>query len=853
VTAAPEKPLFSPERWSEVRKLLDRIDPLPPAERAAELRRLEQGDADLAAALRSLLDPRHNTVAEPLLSAVDRLANDTARALPQQVGPFRPLRRIGAGGMGVVYLAEREGADFTQRVALKLLEGHISRTTRFAARERRALAALTHPNITAFVDAGNDGTHAWLAMEYVDGEPLLEHCRSRGLDLRARVGLFDQVCAAVAHAHAQLIVHRDLKPSNVLVTNDGAAKLLDFGIAQILDATDEHAPATRVFTPEYASPEQLRGDHATTSTDVYSLGLLLYELVTGKRLPTIERHADSDWTTGELARLATTQRASEDEDQTLVPAQAKIVARQLRGDLGRIIAHAVAFAPAHRYGSVVMLREDLARWLDYRPLTIARANWGYVVARFVRRHRVAVATAAIALLALLALSGVALWQAQRARAMAARADHARAFLADLFARADPFAIQHGGRNPVDLLRDGAERIEREFGDAPEMQAQLRSTIATVLDRTGEAAQARDLMLRSVEQLRGLDGARAPSVGAALAQLAAAREDSGDLAGAHDDFTEAYAILQGSGPAYAKARIDAVTGLAKLANLRGDYADAERMHQAVLRERQASEGPQSADIAMDLMNLAADALYAERYADAETLAQRARAMLADTVGAHHARNIYVGNVLGLAQSAAGHTADSLATLEAALALAREVLPAGAQMVGNVMSSLGHAQFVSGDYRAATATLTESRRINDATRNPRRAITAMLLGIAQMRQQLTAEALETLRDARATMAAQTPASDVIYSSWCQAAYAAALAANGDTAEGARLGREARAKLLASPRASSVRLGEIDDLLADIRERAGEKAEARTLREEALATFRRVYGETHPRTRAIAAQLK
>src|SRR4029077_19837182 len=149
----------------------------------------------------------------------------------------------------------------------------------------RILAALTHPNITAFVDAGNENGRAWLAMEYVEGEALRDYCEHHGLEVRERVRLFDQVCAAVAHAHAQLVVHRDLKPSNVLVNGEGTAKLLDFGIAQILDVTDERTPATRVFTPEYASPEQLRGDHATTATDIYSLGLMLYELIAGKRLP----------------------------------------------------------------------------------------------------------------------------------------------------------------------------------------------------------------------------------------------------------------------------------------------------------------------------------------------------------------------------------------------------------------------------------------------------------------------------------------------------------------------------------------------------------------------------------------
>ena len=844
--------LFAPERWAIVRELVDRLDALEPHERARELDVVAASDPQLAQTARALLDATQESRTAPLQGFVERLASSQEEPVPSRIGPFRPLRRIGSGGMGVVYLAERDGPDFTQRVALKLLDGNVARMARFAARERRILAALAHPNITAFVDAGSDSIRTWLAMEYVDGQPLVDYCQHHATALRARVRLFDQVCAAVEHAHSQLVVHRDLKPSNVLVSTEGVAKLLDFGIAQMLDSTDERTPATRVFTPEYASPEQLRGDHATTATDIYSLGLMLYELVTGKRLPTIERRGDGDWTTAELARLATLV-PSGSAPAPVVSGDARVVARQLRGDLGRIIAHCVATEPAQRYASVSLMREDLARWLDDRPLTIARANFAYVASRFVRRHRVAVGITAIALLGLLTLSIVALWQAQRAQLMAARADRARSFLADMFAGADPFAAKQSGKNSVDLLKDGAKRLEKEFGDAPEMQAELRSTIAIVLDRIGEPKQALELQLRSVEQFRQIYGMHSPQVGAALSQLALAREDSGDLEGARADFTESYEILQGRDNSYAKERINAVTGLAKLANLRGDFADAERAHEAVLRERQASEGPDSADIAMDLMNLAADSLYAERYAQAESLAQRAHAMLERTVGPSHARSIYVDNVLGLAQASKGDTQASLATLRATAELARKTLQPGAMMIGNVTGSLGSALMLAGDYAGAISALSEARTLNDASKNPRRAQTSMLLGLAQLRTGRP-EALATLRESREAMQAMASrqSSDIAFTTWGQAAYGAALAGGGDLAQGERLAREARAQLLASPRAQSVRLGEIDALLADVLERKGESGEARTLRKEAVATFTRVYGAQHPRTLAMAAVL-
>jgi serine/threonine-protein kinase len=838
-----DKPLFTTGHWRKLRESIDRLDALSADAREAELERISAADPELARALRGFADL--DTVPETLPPIP--AARAPSDAMPAQVGPFHLLREIGAGGMGVVYLAERQGPDFTQRVALKLLDGGASRMARLAARERNILAALAHPNITAFVDAGMENGRAWLAMEYVDGEPLLEHCARLGLDTRERVRLFDQICAAVAHAHAQLVVHRDLKPSNVLVNRDGTVKLLDFGIALALDPGDAQTPATQVFTPEYAAPEQLRGERVTTATDVYALGLLLYELLCGKRLPTLGH--DNEWTTAELARFST--NGTGDERNTTADIRTPI--RLLRGDLGRIVAHALASEPARRYPTVTSLREDLQRWLDHRPLGIGRPGLAYAAARFMRRHRAAVAVAALSVVSLIATSAYALWQAHEARLMAARADHARSFLNTLFLNADPYNAKHGAEDMIGFLRDAGQRIDTEFADAPEMAILLRSTIASALLRLDQPKPAHELYLRNVNQAKALYGAHAPEVGEGLSNLARASEDSGDIDAARQQYEQAYSILKDAGEDYARGRVSVMTGLGGMALRRSDYADAEHWSELVLRERMAHEGPRSPDIAMDLQNLANDAMYQEHFAKALSLAQRAHAMLEQVLGPGHPRSIYVDNTLGIAQLYMGQCADATATITNALAVARRNLPPGAHMLGSVLGNLGRAQACAGDAAAGIANLRQARAIASAAHDLNIGTIELRLGTIEL-QAHDPEAEKTLAASRKDLSAtssrfQDAKANLL---WADAAYGDVLVADGKAAEGENLAREARTRIQAYKDSDSSTLAEIDLLLADIRSRQSDTMQAHALREEALQIFERVYGADHPKTRALAAQL-
>ena len=351
--------------WEEVRDLFHVASEAPPDTRA---RLLADADTDVRKEVESLL-AAHDEPGEFLDRSVwDFIdAHEGARLAGSLIGPYRIVRPLGQGGMGTVFLAIREGGDFTQRVAIKLVRGGEALVQRFR-QERQILAALDHPNIARLVDGGTtpDGL-PYLVMEYVDGTPIDQYARQ--LSTAEKLRLFLQLCDAVQHAHRSLVIHRDIKPGNVLVTADGAPKLLDFGIAKLASPeTRPDATATRLMTPEYASPEQLLGRQVTTATDVYSLGVLLFELLTGVK-----------------------PFAAETRTPATEAARASAQSRALRGDLDTILACALDVDPSRRYGSVERFADDVRRHLSGHPVLARPATFVYRASKFVRRNKLVVA------------------------------------------------------------------------------------------------------------------------------------------------------------------------------------------------------------------------------------------------------------------------------------------------------------------------------------------------------------------------------------------------------------------------------------------------------------------------------
>jgi non-specific serine/threonine protein kinase/serine/threonine-protein kinase len=384
------------ERWRRARPLFEAARELPPDQRDAWVARAAAGDEALRQTVQRLLvaaDAESDDFLPDLVAHLDRLDGSAPLPTGHRVGPYRLLRLLGMGGMGAVYLAERADGAYEQQVAVKLIRsGALGREAlgRFR-RERQILAWLNHPKIARLLDGGVTEAGPYLVMEYVEGTPIDAHCDAHGLGVRARIELFRAVCEAVNHAHHNLIVHRDLKPGNILVTSTGDVCLLDFGIARLLDesrADDEVTQTGHVpFTPEYASPEQIGGGPLSTASDVYSLGAVLYRLLTG-RLP----HQVTGLSPSAVERLVK-------EEPLVRPSQHQ---RELRGDLDMILLKTLHRDPARRYRSVHELLEDLDRHVERRPVLARPDTAGYRVSRFVRRHAMGVAATVVVLAAVVA-------------------------------------------------------------------------------------------------------------------------------------------------------------------------------------------------------------------------------------------------------------------------------------------------------------------------------------------------------------------------------------------------------------------------------------------------------------------
>ncbi|TXI80122.1 MAG: serine/threonine protein kinase [Flavobacteriales bacterium] len=589
-------PFESRSSSGALRSYFDAVIELPAADRAKWM------DAHVAdPVMRERL--HHLLVAMEDLGALDVSAADRAARIGQistvaaehwigrRVGAFRLVRQIGEGGMAVVFLGERDDPALRQRVAVKLLRRSLISgiDQRMFLRERQALAALSHPNIARFIDGGvADGGVPFLVLEYVDGLPIDQHAASARLGVRARVLAMVDACHAVAAAHRALIVHRDLKPSNILVDANGQVKLLDFGIAKMLDdGSDVAQTEFAVMTPAYAAPEQRDAGVISTATDVFSLGAVLYELLLGRR-----------------PRIGDTQRASADIDATSLasaglPTDSLRVRSELIGDLDNILDRALDSEPARRYPDAAALVDDLQRFLDGRPVLACPPSRRYRLRKFVSRHKGAVASSLGFLIALLVALGVALWQAQVAREQAriarsqsVRADATRDFVVELLQTASADLPKDQRPTPEALVNEAARKAREEPDLDPLVRVQLLLTLSKVARSNSDFATAEGLIEEAIERIQALG--LAPTTEELISALVA----KGNLLHSTGRAEEADRLMAELVPQLADIETEAaVSALMLYGATRAAAGDAERAAgtaQAALAKAQRVFGADSAN-------------------------------------------------------------------------------------------------------------------------------------------------------------------------------------------------------------------------------------------------------------------
>lgn len=690
-------------RIARLQALFHQAADLGPAARADFLDQACAGEPDLRAELEALLasdqDDAGATLAARVVPVAEALVAGAGHGAPgQQVGGYRLLREIGSGGMGTVFLAERDDREFHHQVAIKLVRGFpTSEVLERFRRERELLATLRHPNIARLFDGGTTPAgQPWLAMEYVEGEPLDAWIAGRHPTLAVRLRLFQALCSAVQHAHQQLIVHRDLKPANVLVRTDGSPVLLDFGIGKLLDDRADAAEQTRLqaMTPAYASPEQLRGEPATTLSDVFGLGLVLFELLTGVPLRKQQ---------GDTTRLAPSQVAAAGEDWL------RADARLLRGDLDNIVRKALREEPQRRYASAAALAADIEAWFAGRPVSAAPDAWHYRLRKFAARHPVALGATAAFILALTVLS-LRLAQ-ERDRAVAAQAqarleaegaNQAAGFLVDLFKLAAPETTRGEALTVRDLVDQARGQLEARDFPRPEVKARLQVALGDINTSLGLPGPSVELLEAAVANARAAGDAGDPRVlVAALRHLARAYELSGRDADAVPVAREALARARASLPAGDPEIGHVLQILGVALEGVGDVAGArECFGQAQVLFADAGDGHRG-ELAATLHNLG---WLESRHGDpdqARALLEQSLAIKREVNTLLHPSTFNTLQVLATSAARAGDHQAAAARLTELLAAQRQLLGEPSVRVAQTLNELASARQDAGEFAAAEA--------------------------------------------------------------------------------------------------------------------------------------------------------
>jgi serine/threonine protein kinase/tetratricopeptide (TPR) repeat protein len=862
-----------PEKWDQVKELFAAALDLDPGKRSAFLHEACAGDDSLRAEVESLLSSfdgaptfLENSPAAGLVSAQTRAVTG------RRIGSYRILREIGQGGMAVVYLAERADDEFRKRVAIKMLKpgtGNDEILRRFRI-ERQALAELDHPSIVRLIDGGStEEGLPYLIMEYVDGVRIDGYCDARKLAITERLQLFRAVCTAVQYAHENLVIHRDLKPSNILITPEGVVRLLDFGIAKVLnpqwspDATLTRTDG-RAMTPEYASPEQIRGQAITTATDVYSLGVLLFELLSGHRpyrytgqsLLEVERmvcETEPEKPSTVIYRKEENESDSAAAGPPITPEQVSSqrglqpaeLQRRLRGDLDTIVMKALEKDPGRRYGTPAELAADIDRYLFHEPVRARPASATYRTRKYVRRHPVGVTVAAGLVLLLAGFATMQFFQLRRITRERDRATRVTEFMEAMFKVSNPSEARGNSITAREILDKSSKDIDTGLAQDPELQAQMMFVMGDVYRGLGLFPRAQQLYQRSADIRRRVLGPENADTLRSLDALGWILNQEGHAADAEKLQRETVNIKRRVFGVQNLDTLRSITMLAWTLDREGKYPEAENLEREVIDTRRRVTKTDDRDSLAVMNNLGATLSHEGRYAESEKIKRETLDLRRRILGPEDPDTLMAMNNLASAFQREGQYAEAEKLQRETLDLQRRILGPEHPDTLRSMSNLAFTLFEENRLGEAEQLQREALAAKERILGPEHQDTLWAVtGLAQTLQQEghlpEAEKLQrqTLEIQHRVLGAEHP--DTLSNT---AGLAASLRKEGRYSEAEKLERQvvdAMTRLRGPDHPYTL---EAADELAQILGKEGRYDEAEKLARQTLEIQRRVLRPDHP----------
>jgi serine/threonine-protein kinase len=731
----------NPQRWARVERLFDEVADMTPSDRAAHLAKACGSDTELRTYIESLArsDMAKNSIVQDSIRGVLELAMPETASITdvvgERIGPYRVVRVIGSGGMGVVYLAERADEQYRQQVAIKVVRQRLvyPEIAERLVSERQILANLDHPNIARLFDGGTtaDGT-PYLVMEYIDGLPIDDYCDGRRLNIDERLALFRTICSAVHYAHQNLVVHRDIKPTNILVTEDGVPKLLDFGIAKLLGAGGAAMDGlTRdgavMMTPENATPEQVLNGPVTTATDTYALGVLLYRLLTGHppyqigdspremALAICEQIPERP---SVVVARESVVRNRDDATPELISryrsTSTEKLRRRLKGDLDNIVLVALRKEPARRYRSVNEFSEDIRLHLASMPVIAQPDTWRYRSEKFLRRHTVGVAMSAILVTLLVAFGAAMTVQNKRIIEERDTAEEVSTFLEEIFRAPDPGNARGLDITAKEILSMGAKNIRQQLDDRPAIQATLMETMGRVYFNLGEYEPSIAMLEESLSLRQQSLGDDHPDVAASKNALAASLIRTADYERARLLLDEALELNRREHGNSSTAVASTMFNLAELLQATGKLDEAQRFASASIE----IYAPQSDRYAVELAeakNALARILRGKNdLGEAERLQREAIALVETRLGKDHPFIAYYLQNLAVVLQAQGELDAAEAMFHESIAVTRKVLGDKHDLLGTSLVTLGTLLHNKGEYDEAESAFRDALAVHKKAR-------------------------------------------------------------------------------------------------------------------------------------------